>query len=193
MTGTIVPASNIFIESALQGLQNVANPRGGVLVHCTGGRSRSAAMIIAYMMSTHGQEYDEAMAAYMRTREPDVWEAFSALSPGAFKADLFRLCILHKRGGVYIDASCGPLAPLGRILRGCATGDSHFVAARENDLPTCAGGLHNGFLAASAGHPLEVPFSRADSSASWPAASNSTKGAPCAALATRSTAGSAAS
>ena len=64
-----VPASNIFIESALQGLQNVANPRGGVLVHCTGGRSRSAAMIIAYMMSTHGQEYDEAMR-FLRTKRP---------------------------------------------------------------------------------------------------------------------------
>ena len=64
-----VPASNIFIESALQGLQNVANPRGGVLVHCTGGRSRSAAMIIAYMMSTHGQDYDEAMR-FLRTKRP---------------------------------------------------------------------------------------------------------------------------
>jgi len=35
--------------------------------------------------------------------EPDVLEAYEKLIPGAFKADLWRYCILYKRGGFYID------------------------------------------------------------------------------------------
>ena len=34
---------------------------------------------------------------------PEVLEAFDALIPGAFKADLFRYCVLFICGGVYAD------------------------------------------------------------------------------------------
>ena len=34
---------------------------------------------------------------------PEVKEAYDALSPGAFKADLFRYCVLFVYGGVYAD------------------------------------------------------------------------------------------
>jgi mannosyltransferase OCH1-like enzyme len=33
----------------------------------------------------------------------EVLEAFDTLIPGAYKADLWRYCILYKRGGVYLD------------------------------------------------------------------------------------------
>jgi hypothetical protein len=36
--------------------------------------------------------------------KPDVLKAFKSLKPGAFRADLWRYCILYKRGGVYTDA-----------------------------------------------------------------------------------------
>ena len=35
--------------------------------------------------------------------DPKVVKAYDALIPGAFKADLWRYCILYKRGGVYVD------------------------------------------------------------------------------------------
>jgi mannosyltransferase OCH1-like enzyme len=35
--------------------------------------------------------------------EPDVLEAYDTLLPGAFKADLWRYCILYDKGGVYVD------------------------------------------------------------------------------------------
>ena len=40
-----IPACNIFIEAGLES-------GGSVLVHCTGGRSRSAAIVTAYLMSS---------------------------------------------------------------------------------------------------------------------------------------------
>ena len=35
--------------------------------------------------------------------DPDVLQAYNSLIPGAFKADLWRYCILYKRGGFYVD------------------------------------------------------------------------------------------
>ena len=47
-----IPTTNIFIEA---GIEN-----GGVLVHCFGGKSRSAAFVCAYMMSSLSISFDEA-------------------------------------------------------------------------------------------------------------------------------------
>jgi len=33
----------------------------------------------------------------------DVLHAFDTLNPGAYKADLFRYCVLYKLGGIYLD------------------------------------------------------------------------------------------
>ena len=35
--------------------------------------------------------------------DPEVAEAYNALIPKAYKADLWRCCILYKRGGIYLD------------------------------------------------------------------------------------------
>eukprot|EP00947_MAST-08B_sp_MAST-8B-sp1_P000600 g600.t1 len=66
-----IPASNIFIESGLQGLDKSPDNKGGVLVHCSGGRSRSAAIVVAYMMSSYGKEYEECFG-FLRSRRPVV-------------------------------------------------------------------------------------------------------------------------
>lgn len=55
-----------------------------------------------------GWEYrfytDDAAAAFLRTHfPPAVLDAYQALTPGAFKADLFRYCVLLISGGVYAD------------------------------------------------------------------------------------------
>jgi mannosyltransferase OCH1-like enzyme len=60
---------------------------------------------------------DEAARKFIRTHfEDDVVLAFDALNPGAFKADLFRLCILYVRGGVYSDLSQRLLVPIRDIV-----------------------------------------------------------------------------
>jgi mannosyltransferase OCH1-like enzyme len=35
--------------------------------------------------------------------EPEVLEAYDQLVPGAYKADLWRYCVLYKTGGIYLD------------------------------------------------------------------------------------------
>lgn len=39
----------------------------------------------------------------------DVLNAFNSLIPGAYKADLWRYCVLYKLGGIYIDIKYVPL------------------------------------------------------------------------------------
>ena len=55
-----IPAANIFIEAGIDS--------GGVLVHCFGGRSRSAAFIAAYLISSYGMDYDDAISTIKRYR-----------------------------------------------------------------------------------------------------------------------------
>ena len=46
----------------------------------------------------------------------DVVDAFDSLKPGAYKADLFRYCILYKNGGVWSDLTDDYLVPLDEII-----------------------------------------------------------------------------
>jgi protein-tyrosine phosphatase len=55
-----IPASNIFIEAGIDA--------GGVLVHCFGGRSRSAALVAAFLMSSRGWSLDQAMEVIVGAR-----------------------------------------------------------------------------------------------------------------------------
>jgi len=56
-----IPASNLFMESAIES-------GGSVLVHCNGGRSRSPALVIAFLMSTLSISYKEAYCRVKRAR-----------------------------------------------------------------------------------------------------------------------------
>ena len=56
-----IPAANIFIESALDG-------NGKILVHCKGGRSRSAAFISAFIMSTQRISFEKAFQMVKKKR-----------------------------------------------------------------------------------------------------------------------------
>ena len=49
--------------------------------------------------------YDDAMCREFieQNFEEDVLHAFDKLKPGAYKADLWRYCILYKYGGIYLD------------------------------------------------------------------------------------------
>lgn len=83
---------------------------------------------------------------------PEVREAYDILVPGAYKADLFRYCVLFILGGVYADVDVMLSADLDVLL----DNDIGFmVPVDEPGRSTNAGScLWNGFLAASPGHPF---------------------------------------
>ncbi len=65
--------------------------------------------------------YDAAdRAAFLKTHfEPAVFAAYDELVPKAYKADLWRYCVLLVEGGVYVDSKCEALLPLDEIIRDC--------------------------------------------------------------------------
>lgn len=79
---------------------------------------------------------------------PEVIASYHTLVPGAFKADLFRLCVLYVHGGVYIDADTICETPLDDLIE--AT--DKFIITRDD--PMAMKWLGNAFIAASSKHPF---------------------------------------
>lgn len=53
---------------------------------------------------THHLYDDEDCRNFIKTNfDSDVLEAYDTLIPGAYKADLWRYCVLYKYGGIYLD------------------------------------------------------------------------------------------
>lgn len=77
----------------------------------------------------------------------DVLRAYDALDNGAFKADLWRYCLLYHQGGVYADIDMVCLTDLDLILRR----EDTLVAAPDGYQPWA---LSNGFLCAAPRHPI---------------------------------------
>jgi len=72
--------------------------------------------------------------------------AYAVLTPGAYRADFWRYCILYRFGGIYADAKMSVIRSLDEVLR------SNDELILVKDVPaTC---LLNGFIACSPGHPL---------------------------------------
>jgi len=77
----------------------------------------------------------------------DVLAAYDRLDSGAFKADLWRYCVLHEFGGAYADIDSICLVPLEDFLKP----EDRFVASRAGRV---SWGISNGFIASEAQHPF---------------------------------------
>lgn len=82
---------------------------------------------------------------------PEVREAYEILAPGAYKADLFRYCVLLIHGGIYADVDVMLNLDLNKI-----DDDIGFIVpvdepGRSEGVGSC---LWNGFIAAAPGHPF---------------------------------------
>lgn len=75
-----------------------------------------------------------------------VLNAFDKVKPGAYKADLFRYCILYKMGGVYIDTPMVSKAPLDFLIDPL----DEFISPEDNG----TGGIYNAFICCTSGHPI---------------------------------------
>jgi mannosyltransferase OCH1-like enzyme len=101
------------------------------------------------------QFYTDATARVcFQEHYPDRFvEAYDAILPGAFKADLFRLCVLLKEGGIYADIDVQLDVNLDSFL----TNNLSFLVPRDvaiDHWPRANYCLWNGLLGAAPGHPI---------------------------------------
>lgn len=87
----------------------------------------------------------EARGEYLEQNAPaDVFDAYSRLTNGAAQADLWRLFVLYKEGGVYMDIDATLVRPLDKLL-----GDTSelYIKVSNNTEIT------NYFIASAPGNP----------------------------------------
>jgi hypothetical protein len=61
---------------------------------------------------------DTECIEYLKQNFDDIiLNTFNNLIPGAFKADLFRYCVLYIEGGIYIDCKMIPIIPFRQIVK----------------------------------------------------------------------------
>ena len=96
--------------------------------------------------------YDDDKAAQFLSAHfpPAVREAYDAIIPGAFKADLFRYCVLLIRGGIYADMDILLESNLDEAI----DGSIGFMTAQDSPGETIGhrSCLWNGLMATAPGH-----------------------------------------
>jgi mannosyltransferase OCH1-like enzyme len=75
----------------------------------------------------------------------EILNAFNLLIPGAYKADLWRYCILYKFGGIYLDIKYKPSNQFKFIN---LTEKEHWVLDADNN------GIYNALIVAKPGNPI---------------------------------------
>ena len=94
---------------------------------------------------------DDDVLKFVQNVFPNALRAYKALVPGAYKADLFRLLVLYKYGGIYNDIGHRYLVPAREVI----TNEDEFVAGTEvNAQGSFAHAIYNGILAAYPRHPI---------------------------------------
>ena len=80
----------------------------------------------------------------------EILEAYDSLVPGAYKADLWRYCILYHMGGVYADIKIILNNSLYKLL----DLDTEFTSVKERDGYHLKGAIWNTFIASKPKHPF---------------------------------------
>ena len=96
---------------------------------------------------THYLFDDNDCREFIRTNfDQDVLEAYDTLIPGAYKADLWRLCVLYIRGGIYMDIKLNCVNGFKLIE---LTERNHYVKDRIPPLS-----IYNALMACQQGSPF---------------------------------------
>lgn len=92
--------------------------------------------------------------SFMQTYYPGlINDAYNKLKPGAYKADLWRLCMLYRYGGMYVDAYATPKLSIDKMLAGCYNTDGYqFISVLDSSFS--GSGIHNGVIVSEKGHPF---------------------------------------
>jgi mannosyltransferase OCH1-like enzyme len=89
---------------------------------------------------------DEDCRNFIKENFPnDVLDAFNKLIPGAYKADLWRYCVLYKLGGIYLDIKYRPVNGFKFIN---LTEKEHWVLDIDNN------GIYNALMVCKPGNEI---------------------------------------
>lgn len=89
---------------------------------------------------------DDDCREFIKTNfNSDVLNAFNTLIPGAYKADLWRYCVLYISGGIYIDIKYAPINGFKFIS---LTEKEHWVLDMDNT------GVYNALIVAKPGNGI---------------------------------------
>ena len=77
--------------------------------------------------------------------DKNVLDAFDTLVPGAYKADLWRCCVLYKKGGMYLDIKFNCINGFKLIA---LSEKEYFVRDKSNN------GVYNAFMVCKAGNSI---------------------------------------
>ena len=94
---------------------------------------------------------------FMKDYSPRAFAAYNKIIPGAFKADLFRICVLEKYGGCYSDIGH---VPENNITFNEICGDVNIVLVLDNritilpnsEIPHEYTGVHNALMCSTKNH-----------------------------------------
>jgi mannosyltransferase OCH1-like enzyme len=94
---------------------------------------------------------DEDVLKFIGDHFPDDLDAYNSLVPGAYKADVFRLMVLYKYGGVYNDIGHTFLVPIEEIKG--PTSNHVFVKDMDDSINSFYW-IHDAFIIAPAGSEI---------------------------------------
>jgi mannosyltransferase OCH1-like enzyme len=118
--------------------------------------TRMATAVAALRAANPSFEYrlfddDECRAFLVENFLPAVVEAYDTLVPTAFKADLWRYCVLYLRGGFYVDIKFIPVcgASFETLLY-----KQYWVLDNKWTFPNASHGIYNAFMMSAPGNPI---------------------------------------
>jgi len=83
---------------------------------------------------------------------PEILESYDNIIPGAYKADLFRYCLLYKKGGIYTDLPLNFGVPISSLID---HEKNDLVLVNDMAHPTIPDpGIQISFMAAIPNHPV---------------------------------------
>ena len=100
---------------------------------------------------------------FMKSFDERVYKVWDKLKPIAFKCDLWRICVIYKYGGVYLDANVKCFYPIREITKDGWNKDSNnqFIVAGENftlNLNFKHNSIHNGLIISTPRHPFLLNY-----------------------------------
>ena len=105
------------------------------------------------MLLNHNPEYtyhyfsDDDCRTFIRKHfGTKLLKIYDTLIPGAYKADLFRCCVLYIKGGVYIDSTFASIKPLEEIIKS----NDKLLLVKDRGTH----GIYNAFMAGIKRHPF---------------------------------------